>query len=472
MPRKKGGAFSGKEVRHFRLVTRPQNDAYANDPDAPGMVLEPMVTKTLMRQTGLGEAELMKVPEFLASKIGAEVFADPDADLRSLEQSMVGEVLDTGDRDLEGDCYFPKDGYNYEQHCKTKRTGKAGAVVGMVMEAQTKVDEVEIKRQPAETTEEAEVLRALECADEYEELEDGVLEEILPGGVVDADNVLWGPTAFEDRDLPDLAVFKEMGSSRMAALLAGRDDDREDDTKSVATNASTMSRRDQATAAATAQFEEFFTAEYLDDDEIGACEDDEIEGDLDEDQCEEIVDEYIAEKRHENAVMLSIVDPRNGKLDTVPRVIEETRAIIEKHYTEGKEDDTSSGEEEDTDESRHWDCETVLSGLSNLSNRPSKIVKIKKAAPMKPVKEQDEKESGAESSEDDVIELPDVCLERPKGETSEEKRLRKNGVKEMRRICRKMKKESKDTYKNEEMKLKSRDVGTNDVKQGLRRLRL
>lgn len=469
MPRKRGGAFAGKEVRHFRLVTRPQGDAYANDPDAPGMVLEPMVTKTLMRQTGLDEEELLKVPEYLASKM-PEVFADPDAALRSLEQSMVGEDLGRADRDLEGDCYFPKDGYNYEQHLKKCSGGKAGGVVGAVVEATQKVDEVEIKKQAAETTEEAEVLRALECMDEYEELEDGVIEELLPGGVVDADTVLWGPTAFEDRDLPDLAVFKEMHGSRMGALLAGLDDDREDDTKSVATNASTMSRRDQATMAATAQFEEFFTAEYLDDDAIGDCEDDEIEGELDEEECEKIADEYIAEKKLEHDEMVSIVDPRHGKLDTVPRVINETRAIIERHYSEGKEDDTSSGEEEDTDESRHWDCETFLSGLSNLSNRPAKIdkAKIKKNVVMKPVKEQDE----GESSEDDVVELPDVCLERPKGETSEEKRIRKSGVKEMRRICRKMKKESKDTYKAEAEKLKARDVGTNDVKQGLRKLRL
>merc|ERR1711937_325716 len=158
--------------------------------------------------------------------------------------------------------------------------------------------------------------------------------------------------------------------------------------------------------------------------------------------------------------MESLVEPKEGSLDDVPRVIDETKAIIERYY-EQEDDanaDTSEGESEE-DESKNWDCESILSTLSNVSNRPGKIGKIKvikKQTPSKDLPAIVEKGSDAEEDEeDDAVELPDVITERPKGETAEEKRQRKAGVKEMRRICRKMKKESKDMYKQEAAKLAS-----------------
>ena len=40
------------------------------------------------------------------------------------------------------------------------------------------------------------------------------------------------------------------------------------------------------------------------------------------------------------------------------------------------DEDTESGEGSDEDESKNWDCESVLSTLSNVSNRPGKIGRI------------------------------------------------------------------------------------------------
>merc|ERR1719401_3378723 len=147
--------------------------------------------------------------------------------------------------------------------------------------------------------------------------------------------------------------------------------------------------------------------------------------------CEEVLDEYLVGKEAEFQKLKSIYVPQplKGRLDDVPRVIEESKAIIAKHYDveAEEEEDTSSGEESD-DESRTWDCETVLSTLSNVSNHPGKIGKIKvvkkPGAGLKSVKEDGEEgqkaAKGDEEDEEDVVELPDVSTERPRGETAEE----------------------------------------------------
>jgi len=499
-------AKNSEDVRHFRLVTRSQNDAYADDPDAPPLVLEPCVRPGDQRRTGLSEAELMQIPESLASK-HPEAFVDPDAPLRDPNENAPsrvragsGESEESDEEDLEGDCYFPKDGYNYDQHLKrVSGTGKeGGGVVGVVLNAPKTaetVPEVQLMKQEATCNEEVEVLRALEMADEYEDMEDGALEELLPGGVMDPTLVLWGPTAAEDTDLPDLAAFKAMHAARMMGGLVeaeeeddeeGSSDEDDEDGDHPAASSSSRRRRSasggagaaeasKSDAAAAAEFEEFFAAEYGEEDDIGACEDEEIEGHMTLENCEEVLDEYLDNKKKEVAKLNSVFEPVKGKLDDVPRVIEETKAIIERHYNEGEESgsDTDSGEESDS-ESRTWDCESVLSTLSNVSNRPGRIGKIKvikKPAPaMKAVKEENENDEDSEA--DDVVELPDVVTERPKNETAEEKKQRKAAVKEMRRICRKMKKESKETYKNETAKLSESKVGNGDIRQKSRTFRL
>jgi len=208
-------------------------------------------------------------------------------------------------------------------------------------------------------------------------------------------------------------------------------------------------------------FDRFMADEYGEE-EIGACDNEEIGGNMSLERCEAVLDEYIGVKQVEAERWHSIYEPVKGKKDNVPRVIEETRAIIEKHYSKEEEEaeDTSSGDDSE-DESQTWDCETVLSTLSNLSNRPGKIGRIKvvkKPAPaLKSVKEDENMEEDEKEDEDeegnDIVELPDVITTRPKGETAEERRARKASVKEMRRVCRRMKKDSKDMYKSEAAKL-------------------
>lgn len=475
MGRNKRFAKNSEGVRHFKLVSRSQNDGDIEDPNATPLVLEPYVRPGDKKRTGLSEPELLEIPESL-EKLGPEVFGlNLGAGQNTTEQQGLAS-LEEGDEDdedfddqaeMDGDCYFPRDGYNYEQHLKrVSGVGKKGGVVGVVMAAPAAPDVKYFKQQPSQTTEQSEVLRCLEQADVYDELSDGDLDAFLPSGVAeDSDVLLFGPTAVEFRDVVDIEAIRKahkeaIGGLRFAAgdedgagEFYGDDDELED-------------------------FDDFLAGEYGKE-EFGAIDDEEIEGHLNAEACEEAVEEYLEDKAAEQQMLRSVNEPIKGKYDDVPRVIEETKAIIEKHYYTIAEDEeeTSSGED-DTDDSRQWDCESVLSTLSNLSNRPGKIGKIKVVGKPKPkalprVGEEgdeegsDKEDANAEDDTESVIELPDVITERKKDETPEERRARKASVKEMRRVCRRMKKESKEMYKNEAAKLPGQKA-TLDLKSGQR----
>jgi len=325
--------------------------------------------------------------------------------------------------------------------------------------------------QQAETAEEAEMMAALMEADLYEEAEEDFMDDIAEGGVAtNADMLLWGPTAAEQADMPDLALFKEMHARRLAHE-AGQlydEDDEEDDYD----HEGGQGAGDRPNAE---KFDQLLAAEYGNED-IGDLEDDEIEGNVDPEDLEAMLDEYLEEREADKVMLESLNQPQYQTLDDCPRVTEETKAIIERHYEveDDADAETSEGETEE-ESSKNWDCETVLSTLSNLSNRPGKINKIKlvkKPATKKELEAVAEGGSDDENgSDNDAVELPDVCTDRPKNETPEEKKARKGAVKEMRRICRQMKKESKDMYKAEAAKL-NKVNGTGEVRSKLRCLKL
>lgn len=472
---KKQFAKNATNVRHFRLVSRSAADPNADDPDATPLVLEPFVPHGMAKRTGMSEQELMTIPDSLTETVGPAVFG-------------LGERVDPGERgayageelteeDLDGDCYFPKDGYNYEQHLKNvSGAGKKGGVVGVVLEAPAipgvSKAPAEIKKQEAVTTEENEIMRALDNDEEYDELADGDLETILPGGLANEDVMLWGPTALEARDMPDLAMFKHLAFGGRGGVGEGGEDSDDEvlelGSYQVGGAASSEAR------AGNAEFEEFLQDEYADD-EIGGMEEQEIEGHMDLNDCEGILDEYLEGKQEEKEELLSLYEPQRGLRDDDTRVIEETKAIIAAHYSEipeESEDETTDAESEE-DESRFWDCETVLSTLSNVSNRPGKINKIKVLGdkPPKPLKAVNEDEEASDDEEGEIVEIPEAITVRPKGESKEEKKARKASVKEMRKVCRQMKKESKDTYKKEAAKLTGKQGGA-DIKQKQRCLKL
>lgn len=480
-------AKNSENVRHFRLVARSGHDT-GNEGASP-LVLEPFVPLKAgrdARKDGIDEAELLTIPESLQT-LGPSVFGldeRPDDD-DCLEEEEELDEDDEAAAALDDDCYFPKDGYNYNKHLKSVSTEKK-KLGGIVIDAPRHgLDGVQLAVPEASTldyvqqptsAEHEEVMRALEdtaCeVAEYEEFDDADFEELVPGGVVEEEVMLWGDSVLERENVPDLAMFKEMHAQRMLAMAAGEPGD--DDDEPYIEEGECMA----AAPITNARFEQLLENEYAEEEE-GALDDDEIEGPVDLEDLEGILDEYIDERDAEKRFLDSVVEPqRDGKLDDCPRVIDETKAIIERLGYDNLDADpeTSEGESEE-DESKNWDCETVLSTLSNVSNRPGKIGKIKlvkKNGPENPnLAAIVEKDSDEEEEEEDIVELPDVILERPKGESAEDKKLRKASVKAMRQICRQMKKESKTTYKSEAAKLgatKSRSVG--DVKDKLRVMKL
>lgn len=531
-------AKNAENVRHFRLVARSGHDT-GNEGASP-LVLEPFVPLKAgreARRNDMDEAELLTIPESLQT-LGPSVFGldrrpddahdgcaekEEEVEHKCPKGHLLYEHLETtygtcdgcsavvssgehvmncgecnwylcdkctGQDDdeaaaLDDDCYFPKDGYNYNKHLKSVGTEKK-KMGGIVIDAPKQgLDGVQLAVpnahtlefvQPAATTEQEEVMRALtdtacETA-EYEEFDDADLEELFPGGVQEEEVMLWGESALERENMPDLALFKEMHAQRMLLMAAGEPGDDDDEP---------YIEEGECPAGApitNARFEQLLENEYAEEEE-GALDDDEIEGPVNLEDMEAILDDYIDERNAEKKFLDSVVEPqRDGKLDDCPRVIDETKALIERLGYDNLDADpeTSEGESEE-DESKNWDCETVLSTLSNISNRPGKISKIKlvkKNGPENPnLTAIAEQSSDEEDEEEDIVDLPDVITERPENESAEEKKLRKASVKAMRKICRQMKKESKDTYKNESAKLKatkSRSVG--DVKDKLRVMKL
>jgi len=344
-------------------------------------------------------------------------------------------------------------------------TKKAKSVVGVVLAAPEPVKEEDFLKQQPTNDDEEEVLRALEHVDEYEELEDEVMAEVVDGGLVEPDMVLWGPASLENALHPDMSVFAEHKALLQSRGRTDAEDDSDfDDGLDELNGGYTAGGAKGSNAKPRDEDFERFMADQYGDDEIGPRDEDDIEGQIELDDT--VLDEYLNEQKAEQQELISLYEPQRGFKDDEPRVIAETRAIIERHYLEEEsEEDTESGDESE-DESRTWDCETVLSTLSNLSNRPGKIGRLKivkeKPQPLNPVKEAEGKDDEAE----DVVELPDVVTTREKGETAEEKRARKASVKEMRRICRQMKKESKDMYKKEAAKLPGQ--GGADLRQKTR----
>mmetsp|Transcript_30136 Transcript_30136/g.69568 ORF Transcript_30136/g.69568 Transcript_30136/m.69568 type:complete len:472 (+) Transcript_30136:37-1452(+) len=461
-------AKKGEEVRHFKLVARPGAD---DDDDKPPLVLEPFAPPGSLKRTGRTEAELLTVPESLRLHVGSSIYQlghdEEDRELKRKQVAHGGLGEDVDHEDLDGDCYFPPDGYDYEQHLKSvSGTKKAKSVVGVVIDAPEPVKEEDFMKQPPTNDDEQEVLRALEHVDEYEELEDDVMAEVVEAGLVEHDTVLWGPTAMEHSYLPDMAVFAEHKALLQARARGGEEDDNDFEDGLDELDGGFKSNGAKGSMARPVKEEDFerFMADQYGHDEIGARDEDDIEGQVELDDA--LLDEYLEEKECEQQELVSLYEPQRGFKDDEPRVIAETRAIIERHYMEEEsEEETESGDDSD-DESRTWDCETVLSTLSNLSNRPGKIGKIKMVkAPVEKLKPVAETE-GTDDDAADVVELPDVVTTREKGETAEEKKARKASVKEMRRICRQMKKDSKEMYKKEAARLPGQ--GGADLRQKTR----
>ncbi|XP_019645219.1 PREDICTED: protein LTV1 homolog [Branchiostoma belcheri] len=223
---------------------------------------------------------------------------------------------------------------------------------------------------------------------------------------------------------------------------------------------SSVMRRNEGLTLLDDRFEKMY--EEYDDDEVGPLDHEELTGTVQQDSLvlNNILQEY--EKKKEESVIRRLDPVREG---------------MEGEGEEGVSSESESEEDElvkmVTEQPKEkWDCESILSTYSSIYNHPTVIkdppkpkkgkqiilsqksgipigVLGSKGLTKKQLEEQDRLEEG-ESSEEEEMEITiRSAPARKKGETAEEKKLRKQAVKAERRERRIEKKANKLAFKEE-----------------------
>ncbi|CAF2046714.1 unnamed protein product [Rotaria magnacalcarata] len=151
--------------------------------------------------------------------------------------------------------------------------------------------------------------------------------------------------------------------------------------------------------------------------------------------------------------------------------IEKTKRLAKRLWNEPEKITTIDVDDDENDDEK-WDCETILTTYSNKYNHPKLIKQIptnqirlskKTGLPLTDNNKITAKGEIIEEALDDDDDDDDdddkqsnnyqsIIFERKKGETSEERRARKNAIKEIRRDRRIIKKATKIAFKQEEQK--------------------
>jgi len=136
--------------------------------------------------------------------------------------------------------------------------------------------------------------------------------------------------------------------------------------------------------------------------------------------------------------------------------LEKTKLMARRLIDEEEKEEATTTvliQEEPTDGEK-WDCQSILSTYSNLSNHPKIIRQIRLSQKTGlPLVEKKKKKIESESDEEEEEEeKSSITFERRKGETSDERRARKQAIKDMRRERRIIKKSTKVLFKQEEQK--------------------
>ncbi|KAK6180101.1 hypothetical protein SNE40_012311 [Patella caerulea] len=245
-----------------------------------------------------------------------------------------------------------------------------------------------------------------------------------------------------------------------------RDEFEKEETKSRFTNYSMTSsviRRNEGLTLLDDRFEKFYEQYY--DEEIGALDEEDIDGTVSTKSAlmKQILKEFKAEQKEKSRKLKEVIDEAEIKIT---------------------EDDIESGDEDMIDlvieePKEKWDCESIISTYSNLYNHPKLISepsnkerKIKLTSRLGiPVdslglpgltRRQIEKEM-RESRRADT-----ASTYRPKGETLEEKKIRKQAIKEERKTRRLEKKTNKVAFNAEKLKQEKDLINVQKNVQGIK----
>merc|ERR1719387_1885818 len=163
---------------------------------------------------------------------------------------------------------------------------------------------------------EEELVQALEEAEEFDELDDNMVGELLEGGGVDHDTLLWDKQDQAGATMVGEAVF------RPDLLL--------DDLFDNSDNENTERCAEAQERPSDAAFENVL--EEYDDHEIGELSEPELDDNREETlvKCDDVAQEYIEEKQAEQALFRAVLEPLSGGvLDSEPRPLEKTKALFE-----------------------------------------------------------------------------------------------------------------------------------------------
>ncbi|KAK9540818.1 hypothetical protein VZT92_003244 [Zoarces viviparus] len=468
--RKKKSFIEKKKAVTFHLVHRSQRDPLAADEKAPQHVLLPAIKG--------------------------------DTEKRREEQRDFGVFFD--------------DDYNYLQHLK-----EAVPTTELVAAAPAPGDKGSVHLQDEENSEEGDNavtattinLPSSVFASEFEE-EVGLLNKAAPisGPRLDLDPdivaALDEDFDFDDPDnLLDDDFIVKANTASGAVDTKGDDDDDDDDewedtdeegdfdseggfsgdgegrapeflfmdeeTKSRFTEysmTSSVMRRNEQLTLLDDRFEKFY--EQFDDDEIGALDNAELEGFIQPDSArlEEVIKDYFIQKQKE------YLRPDDLGPKELPVLKEE-------------DEDDDEEEEEDEEEMERivikgpdekWDCETIISTYSNMYNRPKVIQDPPKTKPIRvsqktgipldvlPAKGLTAKQAERMTMIND-LDLPRVSTQpRDKEESTEERKARKQAIKEERKERRVEKKANKMAFMEEKVRQEKQMVNLRTNVQGLK----
>jgi protein LTV1 len=421
MVKNKKGNDKSKEY-HFHLVSRSLADPLADQPGEGQSVLQPYVKQNDKKKNrgpdeapgtalGLGE-DLFGFHENLNDEEREKLqgIAYGDGVTRKSEEAM--SALDATD------CYFPMDGYNYEQHLRLMGTGagKFFAAAGPGQQTDEGADEEDRSRLRPE---ERAALEALDHADAYEDGDDDFFGDLIGDGE-------------EAQQVAREAAFGDY-------LDDSDDDDEEFDDDEP---------RPKPSGEMDAAFD-MLLGEY-DDDQLGPldCLDDiDVAGSQRIEAFDFLIDEHIETnplRLQQEKYKDEMLQPEKGQRYDYD---DEPAPLVERTVRCAPE----------------FDCESVLSLRSNLSNHPGKL-----KHPEKPKRNRAAKKEQLEDlDEDNAVDLPEVSTFRPKCETPEERKERKAAVKEHQRLCRAMKKETKEAFKAEAKKAHAKP-NAGDLRDGVR----
>ncbi|KAK1803033.1 hypothetical protein P4O66_021569 [Electrophorus voltai] len=231
---------------------------------------------------------------------------------------------------------------------------------------------------------------------------------------------------------------------------------------------SSVMRRNEQLTLLDDRFEKFY--EQFDDDEIGALDNAEVEGFIDPDSMRlaEVIQDYFKQKDRE------FQKPQQLGPSELPSLKEEEDGEDEEQDMETLVIEEQSAEK--------WDCETIISTYSNLYNHPKLIkdppkqqpkrilVSSKTGIPLDVLPKKGLTARQAERMERiDASDLPRVSTQlRSRQESTEERKHRKQAIKDERKERRAEKKSNKLAFKQEKQTQEKQMLSLRTHVQGLK----